>query len=103
MENQRLREENAELWIKYDESISADLQEKERQLLMLKEVVRVGEEREKEWVGRCTGLEEKTRDLEEDRKEKEMVYREAHEREQAQLKGLHKITTYRYIVHVHVY
>ena len=87
MENQRLREEITELRNKHDESVLADLQERARQLLVLREAVRAGEEREKAMVSRCKSLEDKENELEKDMREKEMVYREDLEREQAKWKG----------------
>ena len=93
-ENQRLREENEELRRKHNGSVSADLQERDRQLLALREVVRVGEEREKVMAIRCTGLEKKVRELENDKRETEVVYREGLKREQALCKGVLECTHY---------
>lgn len=92
MENKKLRDENFKFQTENAERVSVPLQEKEKQLKMLREEVREGEDRVKVMVSRCTILEEELREMENMTKKKEGIFMEEIEREHKQHEGVFSVS-----------
>ena len=87
-QNRLLQEENSRLRFKNSQLFSEELQDKEKQLSLLREVEERREERVRVLEGRCEVLEEEVGELEKTARERERLHTEQLAKEQTERKGL---------------